>query len=407
MYSQILELAVRLSGIEEVDRGLDDAVSKIEQIQNRVNGVAGGIALVAASITMVAAGIKEAIPDERYLAIYEGLTGSVTEAARQMQIVDQIAMKGVFQEQAVQNAIVTMDKYGMSVSKNISLVEKLGALNGSIEGSAELVGMISSGRTEGLTRRLMQFGIGPNKLKEAGLQMDGSSIKGSADEILSALDKIASKYGVLNKLENTTAASIEKIKYQFGELVQTIGDPFLKPFSAVITYLSEIFRWIKDLNIVTDGWVGKFAVGGMFIVGLVKIVTFLKEIAILEKVIAIWAGVRNAMQAGPALLQGLANIIKFLFSMRAIETVLLGIETARAFLAAAFAAAIGNIPGALAAIGLIAAAGIGAAAAINGVNNYRANQASGGGGGGSQNRPIRRDDWQRVYDRAYGEAFTG
>jgi hypothetical protein len=409
VFSEILTIEVALRGVERVQQGLDKIIERLGASEAAVKKLENGLKLLGVAIGLTIGGLREQMESQHFQAMYEGLTGSAEQAARQMVLVDRIASKGLFKEIDVLTAIETMNKFGISVEKNISLVEKLGARSGNLESAANLISMIESGSTSGLTRRLRQFGIGPDKLRAAGLQVDGMEVKGSSQDILNALEKIEATDKTITKLQGTMGAQLQRLIYQFGELVETIGAPLISPLTEVLRVVTEIFRWVKDLNAAMNGWVSNFLVGGLLITGLVKIVGFLKEISALEKLIALWAGIRSVFQAGPVLLAGLANVIRFLFSMRAIEAILVVIETARAFLAAAMAAAMGNIPGALAAVALIVAAGVGAAAAARAVNGYRNSQSqnSGDSSDPAAQRPVRRDDVERVYKKMYGKAWTG
>lgn len=402
LIAQILEIEIALRGDQAVKDGIEDISQEMETLANKTADLFEGIALIATAATVAFAGVKAGMEQEYYEDKFEGLTGSAKEAAAQMEMIDRIASKGIFKEKDIFNAVTEMNKFGVSVRDNITLVEALGARAGSMSSAAQLVGAIESGMTTGLMKRLQNFGIGPDKLKEAGLNVQGGQIKNTTQEILQALSAIEAVDKTLEALQGNLISQTERMHYQFGELLATIGAPFIEPFTKVLGLVTEIFRWIKDLNIVTNSWVSNFILGGLFITGLIKVIAFLKEIAILEKLIAFWAGIRNVLQSGPALIAGLGKVIQFLRTMFTIEKILVAVETARAFLAAAMAAALGNIPGALTALALIAAAGFGAHAAINAVDNYRDSQAK-----NAQERPIRRDDWQRAYNKAYGDSWTG
>lgn len=405
-FAQVLALEVTLRGIEGVTSGLDMVVGKFEKTELAAKSLRTGLAILATTALVLGMGLKEAAEQEQFNAMLYGLVDNAKEVEAQLKVIDNIASKGVFSEEQAYRAIRALDLFGVSVSDNIRLVQELGARSGDLEGAAKLVGAIAQGSTLGLSRRLREFGITDVKLRQAGVGFDGKEITAGSKEILEALNRITQTDSVLQRLESTLGATLGAIVYQIKEILESIGTPLLGPVTAVANVFKGIAMTIKYINEVTRGWASNFLVAGVLIVGLAKVLVFLKEILTLEKLIALWAGIRAGMQAGGALLKGLAEAVKWLFSMRAIEALLVVIETVRAMLAAAIAWAMGNVAGALGALALIAAAvGVGVHVA------NQANNANVGNGGGRSDRPgdrpIRRDDIERLNMRMQGKAWTG
>ncbi len=403
MTAEILAVELGLRGVTEVMNSLEGLAKKFDENSEAITGMAKTLAALAAIVGVFKQGVAEASEWEVMDAKLMGLVNSEKEVAYQMRVIDQIASKGIFSEAEAFEAVHAMDKFGASVRNNIGLVEQLGARGGSIQSAAELIGQIEGGMTFGISRRLRQFGITPDMLKAQGVQFDGRNVTSSPDELIAALKAIEKSDTTLGRLENTLSSTFASLKYNLAEILEMVGVPLLTPLTAALGIFRDMFAWIKDLNAVTDGWLGKFAAGGMLIYGLTKIVGFLKEILILEKLTAVWAGIRSALQVGPAILQGFAKLMTFLRTMFTIETMMVVVETVRAFLAAAIAAAYGN----LVPLAIIGMAIGGAVAAGIAVNNYRNSMPGEDSPNSPAKRPNRRDDIERVMKNVYGNAWTG
>lgn len=357
--------------------------------------------------TAMSAGVYEASKLETYSATLLGITDSLQMTAYQMELIDKIASKGVFGQQETFEAIRTLDKFNVSIKDNIDLVEKLGARSGNLQSAAQLIGMVAGGRYEGLTKRLTEFGIGPYKLRAAGLVVDGMDIKATPAQVMDALRRIEQADQAGKRLESTFASTLRGMTYSFGQLLATVGEPLLKPLTAAMDKVREGLLWMRDLNAATGGWAGIFAQGGLLIIGLSKIVGFLKEIYMLEIVIGGAAKARAMWQAGAAFIDGLRETMFILRSIGIIELILLAIEGTRAWVAVAWATAMAN-PGAVVAAGILIAAGIGGiAAGIAMVNNYRRGKEDMKSGETAANRPVRRDDIERIHKKMYANAWGG
>jgi hypothetical protein len=99
------------------------------------------------------------------------------------------------------------------------------------------------------------------------------------------------------------------------------------------------------------------------------------------------------------------KLLGWLRSMLSIEKLLAAVEAVRAAIAAALAFATGSWASGAIALGILGAAvGIG-----YGIYSLLNNMGGDKDGGSSEagNRPVRRDDWQRMRLKAYAKDFTG
>jgi hypothetical protein len=403
MNSEILSVEVALRGIEKVQEQLDGLADKFQDTEGVIEKVAADLGALTVVIGVLAAGINQAAENEVFEARLEGLVGSAKEVEKQMEILDKVARKGIFQEQEVFEAIHAMDKFGISVEKSIGLVEKLGARGGSIRAAAELVGAIEGGMTMGLSRRLRSYGITPDALKEQGVQFSGKEITSAPSEIIKALERIEEMDKSLEKLSGTLTAQWQGLKYDVMEIVEGFGKPFITALSIGVGLVKTLAGWFRELDDITNGWVSNFIAGGLLLVGIEKVASLMKVVYELTKGSAIWTGIQSAI-VNSQLIGGIWNAVKGLGVM------VLGWFEAAIFAAAA-AAAVGNfIPLGLVIAGaaLIGAGLVWGGAAIGG--------AITGGGAGNRDdappqspagRPTRRDDVERVMKRAYGNAWTG
>lgn len=395
--TEVLAIEVALNGIEKVTSGIHKIAEEFETAEAAVGKFQQGILILAVTAGAVIGGIREQIKQQHFDAMVEGLTNSTAEMEKQRELADKIAANGIFSEEETFHAIEAMDRFGVSVEKNIDLVEQLGARSGNIEGAAQLVGMIEAGYTQGLGRRLKQFGIGPDKLKAAGLQVDGNEIKGSAQEIIAALEKIGASDHVIDKLMNTTGAGLNRLKYQVDELVESLAAPFIGPLNMIFNVFTWIAEKVKDLNNATHGWLGGLATLAGVLIALGKMAELLKAISIFTRLSAIWTMIWDGIMAGwnaiAGIVKGVAMAIEFLTDR----------EKLAAIWAAILDALAGNWAGLAAGIAVAAALGIawGLTGGFDfGTKNEPKNSAH-------AQRPQRRDDIERVYDRMYGNAFTG
>lgn len=395
MFAEILALGVSLKGVETVQHGLQSLVGDFKESEKAAAALQKGMASLAAVVGVVSAGLKEQIEQTHYQAMYEGLTGSARLAAESMEAVDRIASKGIFSEHEALTAVETMNRYGVSVAKNIDLVEKLGTRSGSLDSAAGLVSMIEEGYTQGLGRRLKQFGIGPNKLRDAGLTVEGTEIKGTSQEILRALEKIESSDKLIGHLQNTVQAGAARTRYQFMELIETIGEPFVKPVQKVLEVLTNVFKVIKDLNSATHGWLSAFAVAGVVVEAMIKMWGAMKLVYEYTKLSAIWGTIYGAISQWT----GLATAIKLLAEVWEFLTT-------KQKLAVVWALIYDALTQNWAAIGAAAVIATAAGVAWFATDGFKGpaedpkNQPSAGG-----KRPVRRDDWERMQERAMGDVW--
>jgi len=401
-FAEVLAIEVGLRGIERVESGFKKVMDTLGATEAQITKMETAMKLMGTSIGLIIGGVREAMENQDFEAMAEGLTGSLKEANKQVELANSIASKGVFTKEQAIGAIEAMDRYGISVGKNIDLVERLGSRSRNIESAANLIGMIEQGYTRGLSRRLKEFGIGPDKLRAAGLQMDGGEIKGTKEEILHALEAIERSDKTAQHLQGTLSSGLKSMMHEFKELVESLGAPFLGILNGVVRALSSAFRWIRDLNSASRGWVGLFITGGTFLIGLGMALSVLKQILAIEKVMTVWAGIRTALQAGPKFIAGLWTVLKFMAGLLTLEGLLAAAAAVRAFIMGAIAAFAGNWVGLAIGLGLLAAAGIGAAYAVNAYRNSNSGESE-----SSADRPIRRDDMERIHKRVIGRAWTG
>ena len=402
--AQTLALEVTLKGIEKVTSGVESVVHKMQSVEDKARSVQRGLAMITTAVLIFGAGIHEAMEQEQMDAQLHGFLRSGEELEKQLKIIDDIASKGVFTESQVYEAVRALDMMGVSVEDNIKLVTELGARMRDIGAAGDLIARLRQGDP----KASMQVAkvIGRENLKAQGIEFDGRTINATTQQLLDAIGRITSQDSVLQRMQNTLGGTLGALVYQMKEIVESVGTPLLGPLTVVAGVFRGIAETVKAINQVTHGWVSNFAVGALLLVGLSKVLVFLKEILTIEKLISVWAAIRAGFQAGAALLQGLANVVKWLWSMVWVEKLLVIIETARAMLGAAIAWALGNKAAALGALAIIGAAvgtGIHLANQINAAkttSNEPSSQTA-------ADRPIRRDDIERLQSAMRGRKWTG
>lgn len=408
VFAEVLAIEVGLKGVEKVQAGLDKISAGFVATEAATASLKSGLAILGVTAAVALAGVREAMPDQAAMAKIEGLTGSMKETEAIMRSIDKVASRGIWHEEEIQTAAATMEKsLGGSFRANIGLLEKLGARMGSISSAAELLAKLNRGQTFGVAMQLGEAGIGPDKLRAAGLDVKGRTINNTPQQIIDALTKIERADGLLSKLQGTLGSTLGAMVYQFKELVQTLGDPLLGPLTAVASITKGVFETMKNINMVTNGWAGKFLVGGALLVGFSKVLVFLREMLTVEKALAIWAGVRSGLQAGAAIIANFGKIVGFLRQMLTLEKAQAAIEAIKTALAAAYAAFVGNWAGLAAGIAIMGGIGYGAYVGIDKVNRMVAGQPDEPASAPPSQRPQRRNDIENLYRHLRGKAWTG
>lgn len=409
-FGDVLALQVSLSGIDRVQAGLDGLISKIENVDSAAMKAAqGGLAKLAGLATVIGLGIREAIADEATLTRLSTFTGSMEKARDIMAQIDALGRGGVFDKHSIEQAALTLEKsLGGAFEKNLSLLKELGVrMDGGISQAAELIARLERGQTFGIVQQLGEAGIGPDKLRQAGLTVSGRTIKNSPQEILAALEKLTKQQSAYEKMVNTTGSAWGRFKDQMAETLETIGYPFLTALTLMLEPVTMLLSAFRQLNDFTHGWASNVLIA-MVAIGAVKQILplmgsflgIMKQLLGIETILAV---IRNLTWVNIGAAVG--RFIGFMKNLLSIQTALAAIEAIRAALQAAIAFAMGNVAGAIGALAIIGAAGYGA---------YRL--MGGGGGGGNApgphktpaaERPNRRDDIERVFHRMQGRGWTG
>lgn len=417
-FEKILSIEVALRGAERVQAFMSKMLVDFGATRDGLSSLGAGLrnlgvvtALIAGGIYDSMSGIVEALEAEKMQATIRGMTNDLRATEAQLKAIDRIAAKGLFDEKAVYDAVIVLDRAGISLNRNLDLVERLGARTGSMKNAAEVISWIAGADFDGtlpmLMRRLMPLGITAEKLTKAGLNVQGTTIQANKNEILDAIEKVIKSEPIVEQLMNTLDAGSRRLTYQFSELLETLGMPFIEPLKIITNHLAAMFQWMKDLNSATNGWAGHFALGSVLLVGLYRVAILLKEIEwsmiFLEAATRAWAFFSSAQ----AIIQGLKSILAVMRSMTAVQAV-------NAVLAAAIAAAQRNfVP-----LAILLGAGIIVGATIWGankaVNDWRDEEKKkldkdldANNQKQEEHKPVRRDDIERVYKRMYGDAWTG
>ncbi len=407
---EVLAIRIAVSGLTELDKGMSGLGQTLKNVADATSRTAGAVASLAAAFTAMSIAVREATVVQQMTAHMSGLTGSMKLAREQMMLIQDISFAGVFHQGELAESFKLLNAAGISLDENLDTILKLGGRGGSLTGATRLVRRIEGTpfQVPELVRQTQNVGITGQKFIEQGLPSVGYSVFAGRDEIMRAIRDIEEFDTILIELGNTFPAVMFGTISAAKALASELGAPLLKPLTEVLKIVRTLFVFMVDLARITPNWVKGLIAAGGIVFTLTKVVVLLKMILATEKGIAIVAGIRAALQGGAGLLSGMKAVLTTLRAIFSIETLLKGVELVRALLAAAWAAAIGNIPGAMIALGLIAAAGVGVYYANRAVGRYR--EGKGGLDGlndEAANRAVRRDDIENAYKRAYGEVWTG
>src|SRR5689334_17668062 len=138
IFTQVLELEIVLRGVERVERYFHGLASEIGASHEAVQQLTLGFAFLGAAAVVATEGLEHAMMHETMIANMDAFTGSSERAAQQLEMIQEIASRGIFNEKDIYASVRIMDAAGISLRENIDLVEKLGARSGSIVQAAEL-----------------------------------------------------------------------------------------------------------------------------------------------------------------------------------------------------------------------------------------------------------------------------
>lgn len=400
--TQVLAMEVTLRGLERVTGGIEKIVEKFHASEEAAKSLKQGLAILSTTFAILGKGIQAAAEDQQLEAVLDGFAGSAENAESQIKLINDIASKGVFGKTNIYDAVTALDEYGVSVKNNIELVEQLAARSKTkdLQSAAEAIGRIASGSLGGAGRIMRQFRIGEGQLKAEGVQFDGHEIASSSQVVLAALTKIVEKQGVLNNLENTLGGAAGRVHYEFTQLLETIGQPFIAPLTAIANKISDMVGWMKDINTYTHGWAGNFIAGGALVVGMAKVWGFIKDIKEWSKDILILQTASQILMSS-----------KFIQTMQELVRIYKDLGIAEAFsfiIQVAMNALVDNWAGIAAALAIAATVGVGLGiASDNAYKNNHKKDKSADAPDAPGNRPIRRDDIERMERMVRGKAWTG
>lgn len=400
IFSEVLAVEVTMRGVDKLTSELDKMKSQFEGLDGVLDDLKGAFAAIGTVAAVAFAGIKEAAADQEVMARLEAFSGSLQAAEKVMATIDQMGAEGVFKKSDIEAAAVILERaMPGALERNINLVKELGARMGSVSEAASFVARLEMGQTSRLMMQLRNAGIGPNALRAAGLNVDGMEIKNSTAEIVRALEKITGSMAAHERLSKTFNAQWTATVDSIYEAVESVGQPFLAPVQALLSVVTALGKAFKFVNDLTGGWMSTLLMTAIVVTNLTKIWSILTKIAVVEKLIAYWAGIRATIQTGGAAMMAIGTIVDFMRKWLTIEKALAAVEATRLVIRMALAALTGNW------------VGLAAAAAIVGGGAYIAGRALGSAGAaGGQDparRPQRRDDWENVYKQMYGRAWTG
>lgn len=392
-------------------RGADRLINFLEKTNQQWNrksmliaSVAAGMALMGAAIKQVEAGMEQAIQTNKMVKDLAGLTQSTDLARRQMMAIDAIASKGIFKRDDVYQSVRLLDLANVSLNKYLGLTERLGLRAGNMKQAAEFMrwfkGAPDNLMSSALFMRLERLGITAQQLKNYGLSAHTGSIV-SKGRVEGALFSMTNNPAFMTEKMSSIEAAVARINFQWQRFQEMTAKPLLRPLEIGLNVLNAVVLAMRSINEATKGWVGVFAVGSTFLVGLALTFRLLKSIQIAQMLTTAFA---IAQQVASAL--SLTNI-------KAILQPLLAARNAQAMLSvlsAAFAAAYGNfVP-----LAILAAAGIAVGGLIYGMdkmsNSYIDNQMKNMGNLDNTqkaDRPIRHDDVENWWHRQQGRAWSG
>lgn len=439
VFAEVLAIEVGLKGVETVLRGVEQITEKFHMAEEAARQMATGFKEVGVSVGLAIGGIREAAVDQTALAMLRGINDNLAESQTAMEEVDRISAQGVFHKDELIRVAEILDRaIPGAFEKNIDLVTKLGARMGDVTKSADIVGRLLQGSTIGVAMELRAAGIGPDKLRAAGIAVQGRTIESSPQAVLQALKAIEDHDRTYSYLQETFNAEWQDLIFEVTDLVKTLGEPILGPLRWVISLLSTLTGWLKEVNKHTDGVLGVLILIGLLGLGIKNIIVPLWDLfgsasAAAKALVGLadaataaaaaqdadavggvaagaagggfiagaWSKVKSAIEAVGDFLW--YSVVPFL-----VDTLLPILEGLLTFVLLPLAAALGvwkliDLIGGKDTMG-------DTWKQIHGVNPYTNKPYKAGSErpqGNQSDKPWRRDDAENLYKRQYGEAFTG
>lgn len=281
-----------------IANGVSALLMEIEVVMTGSNSVNGAIATIARSLNNLSSQqiaaintgfvVMAAVSAAAFAIINEGLdnlgdtqdiesrlrsfAGSYTVAANQMALINELALDGVFNRDEWSKAIVLMDQSNLAISKNLTLLENLGARLHNIDKAAQLLQYIQGagpGPVHRVGDKLMEAGITPEMLAEHGVKVVGRNVLSGKEQLMKALREIAETdeaYGNLTQGFHEKAAKMSEAFHRMSEAVIKPLAPFLGFLIDSTTGLVQgVTRLQNVIHFVVPGFAGLVAVLGVII----------------------------------------------------------------------------------------------------------------------------------------------
>lgn len=415
---QVLAIQVALNGVNNVIDGLEAVSKKVSSVNNKIlAGARAGALWIAAALGMGAASLNAF---EAFEQFRRGLISQIgfKEGDRLAKQLDILAIKSIFSGDAFRRSAqymlalgIAAGTIGSTLEKTARLVSSSGGGDFEFEGAARAIAQISA-QGKLLARdfdQLVNAGIPLGQVaKELGLvpgALRESQV--SAGDFIRALDRVGERAGdpfikIGQRVRNMWEA-IQKGIRPTGEMVSSA-------LSSMLGFIEPVLTVFTRLNEATHGWAGAIVIAVVALNGISKVLPLVSTLlGYMKGLLSVQTAYNILTTSWGAIVGFVSRLVTFLRTMLTLEKAMVVVETVRAFLAAALAAAVGNIPGAIAAVALIGAAGVGAAVAwnaISGIGEEKPEKKKEPATPPAQ-RATRRDDVERLYNRINARGWTG
>lgn len=418
--AQVLAVQVALNGVNQVLDGLANVARSIDNTNSKIiESARAGAAWVAAAAAIGLGSLRAYESFERFRRGLQAQLGT-EEGARLAEQIEDLAAASKFGSAELRKAAQYALSLGTAADKVVPLTKAVSDLVGAggggtfeVQGAIRATAQISAtGRVmaqdfDQLVNAAVPLGLIAEELGVTTAHLRTGGV--AADEFIAAMMRVSSRVGSQDLLPTEQLSNfIETIQRGLIPTGRMVGNMI----SGIISFVQPLVEMFFRLNEITGGWLTNLLLAVIAINGIAKFIPILTSItAWMKGLLSIQVAYNFLVTQWGAIVGIVQKLIGFLKALFTWQTILVAVETTRAFLAAAMAAAVGNIPGAIAAVALIAAAGIGAAVAWNKFNDLGNNAEKNANkpepAQKPSQRPVRRDDMERLYDRMWGRTWTG
>jgi hypothetical protein len=400
VFTEVLAIEVGMRGIDVVTRGFESIAASAKVSESEIKQAAVGFAQLGVVAGVAMASVREYMGDEKYKVVLQSLISDTGRLKAVMESVHSIAAQGVFNEDEVWKAATAFEAAGQHANDWLKVTEALAAHGGggagAFETASDIIRRVQGGDTMRTRRALEQLNITPMMMRSVGVT---NIDKATKDQLLAAFKRLGQDTTIQRALSSTFGAQWGALIYQFTEGLKSMGASLTTVLSPVISIATKLMSVLRTINEITRGWAGNIIMAVVAFNGVLKIIPALVSLLGIMKDLVKWQTIYNTLSTNwGKIVEWTGKAVGWMRQMLTIEKILAAWETFRAMLAAAFAAAYGN----LVPLGIIAAAGVATAGLVWGMNKAFGGDAKRTASVDPKPKPaaLKRSDWENfTWDR--------